>query len=66
MQEGCDGSAKSIHMERGDPPIQEEGEIQEQQGCAEVHQDFGGIISSQFSLEKKKGEAIERYMRIIL
>ena len=46
MQQGCNGRAKSIHMKRGDPAVQEEEEIQEQQGCTQVHQDFGGIIPS--------------------
>ena len=48
MEQDSDSHAKAFHVKRGDPAIQEEEEIQEQQGCAQVHQDLGGIVPSQF------------------
>lgn len=61
MQQGCKGHAEPIHVKRGDPAIQEEDEVQEQQGCTQVHQDFGGIIPSQFSEKGGKKEDRENY-----
>lgn len=49
MEQDSNCRAKAIHMKRGDPAIQEEEEIQEQQGCTQVHQDFRRIVPSQFS-----------------
>lgn len=60
MQQSGDGCAEPVHVKRGDPAIQEEDQIQEQQGCTQVHQDFGGIIPSQFSQKKKKEKKIKK------
>lgn len=55
VQQRRDGGAETLHVEGGDPAVQEEAEVQQQQRCAQVHQDLGGIISSQFSkMEKRK------------
>lgn len=55
VQQRRDGSAQTLHVKGGDPTVQEEAEVQQQQCCAQVHQDLGGIIPSQFSkMEKRK------------
>lgn len=54
MQQRSDGRAEALHLEGGDPAVQEEAEVQEQQRRAQVHQDFGGVIPSQFSKKKNK------------
>lgn len=64
MEQGCNGRAKAIHMKWGDPAIQEEKEVQEQQGCTQVHQDFGGIVPSQLSGEGKNEEEKE-YRKLV-
>lgn len=64
MEQGSNGRAKAIHVKWGDPTIQEEEEVQEQQGCTQVHQDFGGIVPSQFSEKGKKKEEKE-YCKLI-
>lgn len=54
VHQGRDGDAEPLHVKRGDPVVQEEAQIQEQQRCAQVHQDFGGKIPSQFSKQENK------------
>lgn len=53
VQQGRDGDAETLHLKWGHPAVQEEAEVQEQQRSAQVHQDFGGIIPSQFSRKGK-------------
>lgn len=64
MEQGRNGRAKAIHMKWGDPAIQEEKEVQEQQGCTQVHQDFGGIVPSQLS-GKGKNEEKKEYRKLV-
>lgn len=47
VQQGSHSRAESSHAKGSDPAIQEEDEIQEEQGRAQIHQDFGGIIPAQ-------------------
>lgn len=61
VHQGRDGGAQPLHVKGGDPAVQEEAQIQEQQRGAQVHQDFGGKIPSQFSKqENEKGRRQRR------
>lgn len=62
VQQRRDGGAETLHVKGGEPAVQEEAEVQQQQRCAQVHQDLGGIIPSQFSKTEKREDMGERIL----
>lgn len=64
VQEDGHWQAQPIGFQTGQPAVQEEHHVEEQQGCAEVHQDLGGVVTPQFSVGRKRKRDVVEVLHI--
>lgn len=46
VQKDGHGQTQPVGFQTGEPAVQQEDHVEEQQRCAEVHQDLGGVVAS--------------------